>query len=102
MVGWCVVQAVLGIRIRFTPRVVTPKVYLKGGGVWIQNCLRTDIFVKITRNEWKKLNAISSTQYKCTITILFSEYHLTVICLQYLSKIIIFFLLFLCSFLCNQ
>ena len=31
--------------------------YLKGGGVWIQNCLRTDISVKIAKNEWKKLNA---------------------------------------------
>ena len=78
--------------------MIPSKVFLRGVGVWIQNCLRTDIFVKITRNEWKKLNAISSTQYKCTITILFSEYHLTVICLQYLSKIIIFFCYFFVLF----
>ena len=40
--------------VLFYPNI---KVFLKGVGLLIQNCLRTDISVKITKNEWKKLNA---------------------------------------------
>ena len=74
------------------------KVFLKGDGLLIQNCLRTDVSVKITRNEFNKWITVNSTVYKCTITILCSVFHLLVICLQYSSEITLFLKLFLWSF----
>ena len=72
--------------------------YLKGDGVLIQNCLRADVSVKITRNEFNKWITVNSNVYKCTITILCSVFHLLVICLQYSSEITLFLKLFLWSF----
>ena len=67
-------------------------------GLLIQNCLRADVSVKITRNEFNKWITVNSNVYKCTITILCSVFHLLVICLQYSSEITLFLKLFLWSF----